>query len=102
MALRIPGGSHDRDARTQSALEAAIVAEKAASLGFAGRALEKALAKLGANAGEDRQALIDAAADRTWSFFVQRELCGLRDNRDAIEEFAIPPEVMARVGARRA
>lgn len=79
-------------------IEGAILAEKAASLGHAGHLLEKALAKLRA-AGPDED-LIAEAADRAWAYLTQRELCGLRDQKQAIEDFNIPGEVQVRIGAR--
>jgi hypothetical protein len=34
-----------------------------------------------------------------WKYFIQRELCGLRDQRDVIREYRIPNEVLMRLGA---
>lgn len=83
-----------------SAIEGAILAEKAASLGHAGHLLEKALAKLrAAGPDDDREALLQAAADRAWAYLAQRELCGLRDAKQAMEDFAIPRAVQLRIGA---
>ena len=36
-----------------------------------------------------------------WAFFIQREICGLRSQKDAIRRYAIPPEVIARLGIVR-
>ncbi len=85
-------------------LEAEIVAEKAASLGHHGRQVEKALAALRAfdadpGRGGDRPALVAMAAREVWAFFVQRELCGLRDQREVIRFYGIPQEVLSRLGA---
>ena len=41
------------------------------------------------------------AADKVWAFFIQREMCGLRSQKDAIRRYAIPPEVIARLGVVR-
>jgi len=81
-----------------------IVAEQAASLGHHGRKAEAALAALRAwDAGErgkmTRQAVVEAASKAVWAYFVQRELCGLRDERQVIREMGIPPEVLNRLGA---
>jgi hypothetical protein len=67
-----------------------------------GRDLETALAALGAaDAGtSDDGALIRSAAHAAWAFFVQREACGLHDHDLPIAHYAIPPKVLARVGAR--
>ena len=82
-------------------IEGAILAEKAASLGHAGHLLEKALAKLrAAGPDEDREVLLAEAADRAWAYLTQRELCGLPDQKQAIEDFDIPGEVQVRIGAR--
>ena len=102
MALRLPGSLvEDRGSATLSSIEAAVVAEKAASLGIAGRALELALARLAGAEGTAREPLIDEAAERAWNFLTQRELCGLRDREQVIADYEIPPAVMARVGIFR-
>ena len=86
-------------------LQTDIVAEKAASLGHQGRQMEKALKALrdfdalGGGAAEARLRLVKAAARDVWSFLVQRELCGLRDQKQIIAEYAIPGEVLVRLGA---
>jgi len=35
-----------------------------------------------------------------WSFFIQREACGLKDQRQVIADLAIPRAVLVRIGAR--
>jgi hypothetical protein len=85
-------------------LENEILAEKAASLGHHGRLVEKSLAELRAfdsttGSAEDRLELVRAAARHVWAFFVQRELCGLRDQKQMIQFYQIPGEVLARLGA---
>lgn len=100
MAVRLPGGGRDKSAL--DAIESVVVAEKAASLGLAGQRLTRALAALrDAAPGADREALLDAAADRAFAYLVQRELCGLRDRAQAIADYAIPRDVMVRLGAGR-
>ena len=85
-----------------SVLHAELLAEQAAALGRLGRALELALGALAQSDPETQghDALIRAAADATWAFFVQREAVGLRDHDLAIAHYAIPPKVLARVGAK--
>ena len=39
------------------------------------------------------------AAGEVWAFFVQRELCGLRDQKEIVRFYDIPPEVLVRLGA---
>lgn len=98
--MRMPGSGSQKDA--MNSIEAAIIAEKAASLGHAGYLLQKALDALnGASSQEEREGLTEAAASRAWAYLVQRELCGLRDNRQAVADYAIPAQVMARIGVRK-
>ena len=86
--------------------------EKASALGRVGRALEQALATLAAfdaehAAGETRPApvrqararLVSEASQALWHFVVQREACGLRDLRQLLRDYRVPPEVAARMGA---
>ena len=82
-------------------IEAVIVAEKAASLGIAGRRLERALKLLREADDATRAARLEEAAELTWNFLTQREVIGLRDREQVIADLGIPPEVMARVGAFR-
>lgn len=78
-----------------------LLEEQAQSLGRAGRKVEAALATLAAaGEGDDRPALVRAAADAVWGFLVQREVMGLRDRNAVIVQYGIPREVMARIGAR--
>ena len=84
-------------------LEADLVAEKASSLGHHGQLVERAMAALGSfdPAGDpaERLKLVKKAAQVVWAFFVQRELCGLRDQKQVIRDYGIPGEVLARLGA---
>lgn len=85
-------------------VETEIAGEKASALGFHGRQAEKAVAALHAYdaapaAGVERSTLVKAAAREVWKYFIQRELCGLRDQRDVIREYRIPQEVLIRLGA---
>src|SRR5687767_15966262 len=82
-------------------LDAEILAEKASSLGHHGRQVEKALAALKAHKGnaDERLEVLRKAAHEVWAFFVQRELCGLRDQREVIRFYGIPQEVLVRLGA---
>jgi hypothetical protein len=105
-----PSGSH------VAALDYEIVQEQAAALGRLGRALEAALAALSrydarrAEAGEDcaapsarskgeRTRLVQTASHALWCFMVQREACGLRDERQVMREYAVPAEVRNHAGA---
>ena len=48
---------------------------------------------------EARLELVRDAAKKVWAFFVQRELCGLRDQKEMIRFYGIPGEVLVRLGA---
>jgi hypothetical protein len=77
-----------------------LLQEQAASLGQAGRKVEKALAALREHEGEGRAEVLKAAADAVWGFLVQREILGLRDRAAIVAQYGIPREVMNRIGAR--
>ena len=85
-------------------IENEIIGEKASSLGHHGRQVEQAMAALRAydaapRAPEERVVLLKAAAREVWKFLVQRELCGLRDQKEVVRHYGIPQEVLARLGA---
>lgn len=84
-----------------SVLDSEILAEKASSLGHHGRLVEQALIALRAFEGapEERLELVKKAAREVWAFFVQRELCGLRDQKEIVRFYNIPQEVLVRLGA---
>jgi hypothetical protein len=84
------------------AIDQEILAEKAASLGNAGRKVEKCMERLRAHRGdsEARAALVKSTADAVYAYFVQRELCGFRRHDDIIRDYGIPREVLVRLGAR--
>ncbi|GLR50270.1 hypothetical protein KYK30_00695 [Shinella yambaruensis] len=89
-----------------SILEYELMSERADALGRHGLKVEKALellaGRLAAGCGEaEREDLLNDAADKVWAFFIQREICGLRSQKDAIRRYAIPPEVIARLGIVR-
>ena len=76
-------------------------AEQAASLGHAGRKVEATLSALRAHQGngEERVALVAAAAQAVYAYFIQRELIGLRNTAQTVRDYGIPGEVLARLGA---
>ena len=84
----------------EAVLRHELLQEQAASLGRQGEKMEKALAALAASEAEARAAALAAAADAVWCFFVQREVMGLRDRAAIIAHYAIPREVLNRIGAR--
>lgn len=102
MSLRWPERLAALNAGTFNPLDYEIVAEKASSLGRAGDAVQRRLAALGdaPRDSADRKALLQAAADAVYAYFIQRELCGMRRHQDVIREYRIPNEVLARLGAR--
>ena len=84
------------------AIDQEILAEKAASLGNAGRKVEACLEKLRSHRGdsETRAALVKSTAEAVYAYFVQRELCGFRRHDDIVRDYGIPREVLVRLGAR--
>ena len=102
MALRLPGQGGARLQTGLDTLDHELAGEMATSLGRAGRRVAETLAALGAHPARDeaRITLRRAAADAVHAYFIQRELVGLRSHRDAIRDYAIPDEVLARLGAR--
>ena len=102
-----------KPARTASPLDlidSEIIQEQASALGRLGRGLEAALAALrefdaaaalsppSDEARAQRKALVAQAGHALWMFVVQRESCGLRDSRAVMRDYAVPPEVQARMG----
>ncbi len=83
-------------------LEYEMQVERAAALARQGIKVEEALAALRANdATAPDDDLLYHAADAVWALFIQREMCGMRNNRDIIKRYDIPKEVLARVGMVR-
>lgn len=86
-----------------SVLEHELLAERAATLGRVARQAEQALGALGRCSdpadGADRQSLVRTAAEAVWRLTIQRELCGYRDPSSVAADFAVPAEVMSRLGA---
>lgn len=102
-SLRMPQSLADRlkPETGDAILRYELMEEQAQSLGRAGRKVEAALADLASHSGgEGRAALVKAAADAVWGFLVQREVMGLRDRAAVIAQYAIPREVLVRIGAR--
>jgi hypothetical protein len=83
-------------------LDYEILAEKAASLGRTGLQAEMRLKQLREHQGDaaQRAALVKETADAVYAWFIQRELCGLRRHDSLIREYAIPKEVLVRLGAK--
>lgn len=88
-----------------SALEYEIAEERASALGRNGRQVEACLLKLrqwdAQHVGQDEARRLDLAqeaAEAVWGLFVQRELCGLSNGPDVVQDYQIPAEVMAKVG----
>jgi hypothetical protein len=84
----------------EAVLRYELLEEQAHSLGRMGRKMEAALAALRNHEGEGRGEAVRAAADAVWCFLVQREVMGLRDRQAIVAQYAIPREVLNRIGAR--
>ncbi len=84
-----------------SGFEKELAAEKASSLGLAGRRMAAAVAKWHEAGHDEAEELLFAAAQAAHAFMIQRELCGMRDHRAAFEEYQVPAPVLARMGAVR-
>lgn len=81
-----------------SMMEAEMMAETANSLGHHGRKVEAALKRLGEAGDADRPEALRHAAREVWKFFIQREMCGMRDHRLIVREMGIPDAVLRRLG----
>jgi hypothetical protein len=97
-AVRNTGGALDL-------LKVELAGESASSLGHHGRQVEAAMNAIrafdaaGQGTAEERVLLLKKAAKAVWSYFVQRETCGMRDHRWVIKDYGITNEVMFRLGA---
>lgn len=81
-----------------------LLEEIDAAVGHTERDVERTLGALRANDAdqrdpEERQALLDAAVDAVWRLIVQHEACDCTDHHVLVERYAIPAEVMARIGS---
>ncbi|MEP6342180.1 MAG: DUF6665 family protein [Maricaulaceae bacterium] len=83
-------------------LETELLGEKAYSLGLAAKSMEKALVKLYAFEGSEKERLnlLQRANDATHDFFIQREMMGFANHDHPIEYYKISNEVLSRVGAK--
>jgi hypothetical protein len=95
-------------------LEYEIRQEQAATIGRLARELRDALdaldtfnkrASSGKTAADSpdpqRGRIVDAAAYALWNFVVQRECSGFRWTGQVLEDYAVPVEVRAKMGAIR-
>lgn len=109
MAIRkpiLPGTSTRPLDPDLDALQYEIMQETAQALGRIGGRLEEALAALrrhdempGSN--QDRDELVQAAADRAFALFIQRDYLGLRTDHHLKSTYDIPREVMLRIGVMK-
>lgn len=102
MSLRPPSGSSRTRVQTGvDVLDYELAGEMAVSLGRAGAAVEAALAALRECTPNDtrRPQALKTAVRAVHAYLIQREACGLRRHADVIREYAIPQEVLARLGA---
>jgi uncharacterized protein DUF6665 len=112
MTLRLPRFSATAAKKPIDALDYEIAQEMAGALGRLGSALERALRALGEfDAAQppgatmapavraQRRRLVAEASRALWHFVVQREVCGLRDSRQILRDYGVPPDVRDRMGA---
>ena len=99
-SLRLPQNLSRVRADAFETLRQEIAEDQAASLARLGRKAEAALTALRAHEGEGRETVVKAAADAVWCFLIQREVLGLRDRAEIIRDYAIPAEVLNRIGGR--
>lgn len=80
-----------------------ISREIAGTLGRIGKQLERTLGELERVSWNDgkRDELIWEATELITSIVVQREACGLRDSNFVFDFYAVPREVIARIGMGR-
>lgn len=80
-------------------IEQELQGERATALGLAGRRIEEALATL-ADAADTTPVddKLDAAATAVWYYVIIRESLRFFDHEAALHHYAVPPQVMARVG----
>ena len=95
--FRVPAPTLADKEAALAAFDAEAAGETAAALGRLGRQVQTALAALDAPPTDPQ---LRAAAQAVCSYFIQREACGLRDHKDAIRDYGIPPAVLNRLGAR--
>lgn len=103
MSLR-PPVSHVENATGKSPInvfEYELMAERADSLGRAGQRAEAALLQLQQASPDQRDSLIERAAEEVYALFIQREICGLRNGSEVIARYRIPGAVIARLGVTR-
>jgi hypothetical protein len=106
MNLRLPQNysSNPRFESGLSILETQMLEEQASSLGRMGAAVERALAVLDASpaapGSPEHETLLKAAAEAVWHFFIQRDVCGIRDHASIIQHYNIPAAVISRLGVR--
>jgi hypothetical protein len=92
----------------ESVLQYEILQEKAQALGKAARQIEQALQalqrhdnQLAPTLATQREDLVADAAEKAHHFLILRKLCGFRDWPEVAEFYAIPPEILKRMGTSR-
>lgn len=98
---RVPVTQAAREA-SLSGLERELKGEQAVSLGRYGREVERTLDALRTTDAPDpemRQRLVLDAANAVWRYFIQREALGLTNHDLVVKHYAIPGEVLAKVGS---
>jgi hypothetical protein len=83
------------DIDPMTAIEAELQAERASSLGEAGRKVEKMLAAFHEKESDESR---DDLATAVWQYLIVRESLFMFDHKAALAIYGIPDRVLARVG----
>lgn len=106
--MRIPSTISPPSAHgdTLEAFEYEVMQEVASAIGRIGKQLEASLAALRRHdeterPNTNREELLWDAAEKAMALMIQREAFGMRSSSDLQKFYAIPREVMIRIGAQR-
>ncbi|QAY79195.1 DUF6665 family protein [Sphingosinicella sp. BN140058] len=99
MTFRPPRSLSNSPDAGLAGLEREILGEKADILGQAGQKVQRSIAALRDSDESGRTEALRDAARAVQAYFIQRELCGLRNHAPVIEQYAIPRAVLIRLGA---
>lgn len=84
-----------------TAIEIELQGERAFSLGEAGKKVERLLAELETAVPALYDDALHDAATAVWHYLIVRESMNMYDHAEALKHYAVPNEVLARVGVIR-